>query len=249
MLAIISDIHGNLEALQAVLADAKENGVREIICLGDLVGYGPDPLPCVELAMEWPVVVLGNFDVAALSEDDLPGFTARIAAETIFQFRRDVLKQQKMQSVYPYLHSLPKFVQRTEALYVHGSPRAPTNEYLHPEDIHEPKLIRNFERFSGVCFCGHTHLPGIFLREPQWDFLTPAECGDTFTRGQSQLLCNVGSVGQPRDNDWRACYVLFDGTAIRFRRLEYNIRRTIRKLREIGLPDAQFLMNRLTQGR
>jgi diadenosine tetraphosphatase ApaH/serine/threonine PP2A family protein phosphatase len=237
MIAIVSDIHGNLEALQAVLADIKQQGATEIICLGDLIGYGPDPVPCVELAMKWSVCLRGNHEDAALSKDDLPGWGSRIAAETIFRFRREVLKHQKLQTIYPFLESLPISVKSPEALYVHGSPREPTHEYVFPEDIYnEKKLTAIFARFSGLCFCGHTHLPGVFHREASWNHLSAEECGNELTRDASQLLVNVGSVGQPRDGDPRACYVLFGGDTIRFRRVEYDMQRTIEKLKKLDPP-------------
>jgi predicted phosphodiesterase len=253
MIAIISDIHGNLEALQAVLADIKRHRATEIICLGDLVGYGPDPVPCVELAMEWSVCLRGNHEMFVLSRNELHTDQWMIPpswAEMIIQFCRDVLKQQKMQSIYPFLESLPRSVQRPEALYVHGTPREPTHEYVFPEDIYnEKKMEAIWSKFSGLCFCGHTHLPGVYSRNSQWSYVAEGEVNQVTIGAPTQLLVNVGSVGQPRDNDPRASYVLFDGQTIRYRRIEYDVQLTMKKLRKLYPPDMHFMAERLAEGR
>lgn len=198
--------------------------------------------------MEWSVVLMGNFDEAALADDDLPGWTARVAAETVFEFRRNVLRQQKLQTINPFLQGLRRSVQRSEALYVHGTPRQPTYEYLNPDDVYsDKKMAAIFADFKGLCFCGHTHIPGVFMHCTDWSYLSQDDCRNGINVDSSQLLVNVGSVGQPRDNDPRACYVLFDGKTIHFRRLEYEIQRTMQKLRK--LPEGKFLAERLIHGR
>ncbi len=122
-----------------------------------------------------------------------------------------------------FLLGLPRSHLEGEVLYVHGSPRNHLNEYVFPEDIYNPrKMGRLSENFQRVCFNGHTHVPGIFVeRGPEyWQFISPEECGAGFRLNGRKVLCNVGAVGQPRDGDWRACYVLFDGTTIWFRRVD-----------------------------
>jgi predicted phosphodiesterase len=105
MIAIISDIHGNLEALEAVLSDVGKQGVSDIYCLGDLVGYGPDPLPCIELAMSWRIVLQGNFDKASLVADDLPGFAgARRARKTILRFREQLELHPNRKAIQQFTH-------------------------------------------------------------------------------------------------------------------------------------------------
>jgi diadenosine tetraphosphatase ApaH/serine/threonine PP2A family protein phosphatase len=136
-------------------------------------------------------------------------------------------------------------------LYVHGSPRNHLNEYVFPEDIYnERKMTRLGEKFGRVCFNGHTHLPGIFVEHGlgRWEFVDPQECTSGFPIDKHRVICNVGSVGQPRDGDWRACYVLFDGRRIWFRRVAYDVEATIRKI--YALPELEnFFGDRLRQGR
>jgi diadenosine tetraphosphatase ApaH/serine/threonine PP2A family protein phosphatase len=136
-------------------------------------------------------------------------------------------------------------------LYVHGSPRNHLNEYVFPEDIeNERKMTRLGEMFGRVCFNGHTHIPGIFIERSlgKWEFIGPEECETGFPIDGHRLICNVGSVGQPRDGDWRACYVLFDGSRIWFRRVAYDVETTIRKI--YAVPELEnFLGDRLRDGR
>ena len=251
MHAIISDIHGNLEALDAVLADAQACGATDIYCLGDIVGYGPDPIACVQRAMSWPVVLMGNFDQAAISNSDLDGWTALAAKKTIMQFRRS-LKQQKLEaSVGAFLLDLPRTFSDAEAFYVHGTPRDPVYEYLFPEEIYVPEKMDDIaEGFDRLCFCGHTHLPGIFFRDQagKWNYMTPEECDHQYVVGEGKTICNVGSVGQPRDADPRSSYVLLDDGKITFRRVDYDIDQTITKIK--GDDDFHdFLGDRLHEGR
>lgn len=235
MRAILSDIHGNLEALEAVLADMASFGVQEVFCLGDLVGYGADPIACVEHAMAWPVVLLGNFDLAAMQGDDLEGWTAHAAKRSIFKFRQRLLKTGKEATVGAFLRDLPYKHVDGQALYLHGSPRDPVNEYLFPEDIYNPrKLDAVSQGFERLCFCGHTHVPGIFYPhdEQEWAFLSPEQCDYQYQLGPGKTICNVGSVGQPRDGDPRPSYVLLEEKTINFRRVDYDIEKSIQKIND-----------------
>ena len=136
-------------------------------------------------------------------------------------------------------------------LFVHGSPRNPLNEYVFPEDIYnQRKMSRLAEHFDECCFTGHTHIPGIFVEETpqQWQFYSPEDLDGAYQLDGRKTICNVGSVGQPRDGDWRACYVLFDGERIHFQRAEYDVRTTIRKI--YAIPELEnFLGDRLRDGR
>lgn len=249
MKAILSDVHGNLEALEAVLVDAKHNGADEFVCLGDLVGYGPDPIPCIEEVMSWQIVLMGNHDHAAISDDDLSGWTAGAARRTILNFRRSLINEGK-QEVGQFLASRPTS-HVSEAFYVHGTPHDHLHEYLFPEDIYNQKKMDAVSKcFDAVCFCGHTHIPGIFVqRKPDtWDYFSSAETQDRVILGNQRIICNVGSVGQPRDDEPRASYVLFDGSEIRFRRVEYDVERTIAKIRADDDFD-DLLGDRLGEGR
>src|SRR5262245_61760277 len=231
MLAILSDIHGNLEALEAVLRDIAWHPVDEILCLGDIVGYGPDPLRCLDLAMTWKVVLLGNHEVAALGG----GFADETANKGILLFFEQLdaatdgffARNRRLD----FLHSLPRRYERAPLLFVHGSARNPLGEYVFPEDIHnQRKLERIFSLVERYCFQGHTHVPGIFTEcrlGQDYQFSSPEEIGYVHVLDDRKTMCNVGSVGQPRDGDWRACYVLLDGQTVHFRRLEYDIDTTV----------------------
>lgn len=249
--AVISDIHGNLEALEAVLEDIQQQGASSIVCLGDLVGYGPDPIACVRHAMKWDIVLMGNHDEEALNEDDLPGWSSLSAKRTIFKFRRQLKALDPESDIRRFMQTRSEQFASTHALYVHGSPRDPLHEYLFPEDIYNPKKMASISAiFEGICFCGHTHIPGMFIpdEEENWSYYEPGESDHEFSVGFPRLICNVGSVGQPRDGDPRASYVLFNGETIRFRRVEYDVEKTIRKIRDDDDYD-NFLGDRLRDGR
>lgn len=238
MIAILSDIHGNLEALEAVLHDAATFGVHAIYCLGDIIGYGPDPIRCVQRAMNWDVVLQGNFDKVALGNDNLPGWTAVQARNTILRFRSQLSQHPNRSNIIEFLTSLPSHLVTPEAYYVHGSPRNHLHEYLFPEDVfNQRKMEAVMSLFDALCFCGHTHIPGIFhcnLSRDCWKYISPNECASQYSITDEKLICNVGSVGQPRDNDPRASYVLFTPGTIFFRRVEYDVDCTIRKMRKDG---------------
>lgn len=251
MIAILSDIHGNVEAMEAVLHDAATFGIDAVYCLGDLIGCGPDPIPCVQRAMNWRLVVQGNFDKAALGDDDLPGWTAVHARKTVLRFRSQLSEHVDRHAITEFLTSLPSHFVATDAFYVHGSPRNHLYEYLFPEDIYnERKLNAVASHFDSLCFCGHTHIPGIIHRNSSrnlWDYLSPAECDYQYSISKEKVICNVGSVGQPRDGDPRASYVLYTPGTICFRCVEYNAERTIQKMCDEG--DSGYVSQRLREGR
>lgn len=249
MKAIISDIHSNLEAIQAVLADIAKHSVEEIICLGDVVGYGPNPRECVDLVMDCRIVILGNHDQGAMFDPE--GFNAS-AERAIFWTRAQLESPTERRDVkekrWEFLAERPRSVRENGYLFVHGSARNPLNEYVFPEDIYnQRKMERIFALVDKYCFQGHTHVPGIFTENLQ--FHSPDEIESTYKLDGRKTLCNVGSVGQPRDGDWRACYVLLDkDDTIRYRRVEYDIESTIRKI--YAVPELEnFLGDRLREGR
>jgi diadenosine tetraphosphatase ApaH/serine/threonine PP2A family protein phosphatase len=235
MQAILSDIHGNLEALQAVLADAARFSVDEIYCLGDTVGYGgPNPRECLDLAMQWDVVLLGNFDEAI--KGDPPEFGSQFVNNSLRWGRREleaaVPDREAALRRWAFLRVLEPRFEAGDFLFVHGSARNPLNEYVFPEDVYnQRKMERIFPLVKRYCFQGHTHIPGIFTQ--YGNYLCPEEVGLGYRLNGRKALCNVGSVGQPRDGDPRACYVLLDGGVIRFRRVDYDVETTVRKLRGI----------------
>jgi diadenosine tetraphosphatase ApaH/serine/threonine PP2A family protein phosphatase len=251
--ALISDIHSNLEALTAVLADVEQQEVTEIYCLGDIIGYGPNPRECIDLVRQCKVVLLGNHDQGAMFDPD--GFNA--PAERAIFWTRSQLEyssepRQKRAERWDFLAERPRMHKENGFLYVHGSARNPLNEYVFPEDIYnQRKMDRIFALVEKYCFQGHTHVPGVFtegMPEDLYQFHAPDEIDYVHQLDARKTLVNVGSVGQPRDGDWRACYVMLDGDTVRFRRVEYDIETTIRKIHEI--PDLDdFLGDRLRDGR
>lgn len=253
MRAILSDIHGNFEALTAVLADMRAHGVTQIYCLGDIIGYGPNPRECLDAAMSFDLTVLGNHDQAALF--DPMGFSP--AAERAIFWTRSQLdgapeSRIRREARWEFLSERPLTFQEDRYLFVHGSPRNPLNEYIFPEDIYQPrKMNRIFALIEQYCFHGHTHVAGIITEEPDqqtFQYHAPEELDYSFTLDARKTLINVGSVGQPRDTDWRASYVLFDGETVYFRRVEYDLDAVMEKIRvEPDLDD--FLADRLREGR
>jgi predicted phosphodiesterase len=247
--AIISDIHSNLEALEAVVADIDAQGIEQVYCLGDVIGYGPNPRECIDLVMKrCQLVLLGNHDQGALFDPD--GFN-RSAEMAIFWTRAQLelpgdprpLREKR----WEFLAERPRSHREDNYLYVHGSARNPLNEYVFPEDVYnQRKMERIFALVDRYCFQGHTHVPGIFTENLQ--FHTPDDVGGAYKLDGRKTLCNVGSVGQPRDLDPRACYILLDDDTIRFRRVEYDVQATKKKI--YSIPELEnFLGDRLEEGR
>jgi predicted phosphodiesterase len=246
--AIISDIHSNLEALQAVLEDIASQNIKEIYCLGDVVGYGPNPRECVDKVMQCKIVLLGNHDQGAMFDPE--GFNPP-AERAIFwtrnQLEAPVDSRQARERRWEFLADRPRTHRENSFLFVHGSARNPLNEYVFPEDIYnQRKMERIFALVDRYCFQGHTHVPGIFTEN--LEFHSPEDVDYTYQLDGRKTLCNVGSVGQPRDADWRACYITLDGQTIRYRRVEYDIETTIQKIYDV--PELEnFLGDRLRDGR
>lgn len=249
--ALISDIHANLEALRAVREDIRGLGIKKIYCLGDIVGYGPNPVECVDLVMsECAVTIKGNHDQAVIL--DPVGFNP-MALQAAF-WTRDQLEQAPgppsvVNGRLDFLGELPERHNEGAYLFVHGSPREPTNEYVFPEDVYnERKMDALFGRIDRYCFQGHTHLPGIFTASGE--FITPEECNYEYALTSEKAMINVGSVGQPRDGDPRACYVILDDErdVIEYRRVAYDYASTAEKIYRI--PDlSPTLGDRLRTGR
>lgn len=246
MIAVISDIHSNYEAMCAVFEDIRSQTVEKIICLGDIVGYGPNPCECVDLAMECDVVLLGNHDQGALFDPE--GFNTG-AERAIFWTRAQLESDRgsRAEARWEFLGERPRRHQEGEFLFVHGSARNPLNEYVFPEDIYNPrKMERIFQLIGKYCFQGHTHVPGVFTET--LNFYSPGELNFTYRLDGHKTMVNIGSVGQPRDGDSRSCYVMIDGDKLTFRRVEYDVETTISKIHSIPELD-RFLGDRLREGR
>ena len=248
--AIVSDIHGNLAALEAVLEDIGKQSVDRIVCLGDVIGYGPAPSQCIDAAMKFDFCILGNHDSSALFDPE--GFNVA-AEQAIFWTRAQIecnqdgpeAGRERMQ----FICGLPRLVDEGNALFVHGSPRGPTNEYVFPEDTQNVKKMEKlFSMVPRICFQGHTHVPGVFTQDLR--FVRPTETGSGYEipDADQRLMVNVGSVGQPRDGDPRSCYVVYDEKVIEFRRVEYDIKRTVRDINAQPELD-EYLGLRLREGR
>lgn len=251
MYAIISDLHSNLEALTAVFEDIERLNVSRIVCLGDVIGYGPNPRECLKLVARCEFNLLGNHEEGLLfCADD---FNDR-AREALQWTRRELSSEaHDKEENYRLWDMFDQFLEcfRTDdALFVHGSPRPGrmTREYILPNVTLEPFRLREiFESIDRrVCFAGHTHVPGVLTRSG--GFQAPDAIGHAFRLGTETALVNIGSVGQPRDGDNRASYVVVDGDLVRFRRVPYDIAATQKRIREI--PElSSFLATRLESGR
>jgi diadenosine tetraphosphatase ApaH/serine/threonine PP2A family protein phosphatase len=246
--AVISDIHSNLEGLQAVLADIASQGIEEIYCLGDIVGYGPNPCECIDLAMQCQICLLGNHDQGALFDPE--GFNTG-AERAIFwtreQLERPTDEPEKQALRWDFLGELPRNHREEGLLFVHGSPRNPLNEYVFPEDVYNRrKMEKIFSLIDKYCFQGHTHVPGVFTEGMQ--FLSPDEIDHTYALGDEKIMVNVGSVGQPRDGDPRSCYIVLEDDRLTYRRVEYPIDTTVQKIYDTPELD-NFLGDRLREGR
>ena len=249
MFAIISDIHGNLEALQAVLAEIERRQIQHVLCLGDIIGYGPNPLECMDLVMTRSrATLMGNHDFAVLFEP----FNFNAGAETACfwtrrQFEGDPDAERKARR-WKFLGGLPVRIRTPDFIAVHASPRRPVNEYIFPDDIYTNpgKFVSIFERFNRLCFVGHTHVPGVFLEGP--DFYSPDELDFKYELTDEKAIVNVGSVGQPRDRDPRSSFVIVTDTFVEFVRIAYDVQTTVRKVEQIGELD-NFLGTRLIDGR
>ena len=239
-IAVISDIHANLPALEAVLADVERESPDELWCLGDVVGYGPQPNECVDLARERTSLSLcGNHDLAVLGAIDVSDFTGDAGAAA--RWTTSVLGETQAE----WLRGLSPSAERDGFELYHGSPRDAVWDYVLSEQV---ALISILETTAPIVLVGHSHVAlGL-----GWDGVELsgglAPEGTELNLTKDRWLLNPGSVGQPRDGDPRAAWCLIDDVAGRaaFRRVPYPIKETQAAIRERGLPDQ--LAARLAQG-
>ncbi|CAN5826278.1 metallophosphoesterase family protein [soil metagenome] len=239
MYAVISDIHGNLEGLEAVLADVPEE-VERIYCLGDVIGYGASPNECCDIVRERDMpTITGNHDLAVTDLDtDLDWFNPVAAAAV--RWTREQLTEENAE----FLRSRPRMMQTNETLFVHGSVRDP-DEYIVDGNTASQNLEVLKREYPNVrlCFFGHTHVKAV-APSPNG----PATDTDALDlRSDGPYLVNPGSVGQPRDGDTFGSYVLAEGTDVTYRFVEYDIKKAQTKIRAANLPD--MLADRLAVGR
>jgi predicted phosphodiesterase len=240
--AIISDIHGNAEALQAVLNDISNRSIDSIVCLGDIVGYYPDPEVCIELVKQnADLCVAGNHDYAAIGRIDTQNFTYYAFAAM------EWTKQNLSENDKEFLRSLPLTIEKDNMFFTHSSPSNPHDwAYVFPDS--EEAV---FEAFNSLVFqlnfIGHTHWPSILIQEDERIILHSEH--SIIVNDQNFYLINVGSVGQPRDFDSRSSYSIYDSSLneISIRRIPYDYSVTQKKIKENHLP--LFLSERLEKGR
>ncbi len=237
--AILGDIHANFEALQAVLADARKNGVTHYVSLGDIVGYNASPVECLETVRELNCpVVRGNHDHYCAGDDKLEGFHP-VAADVVDWTRRQLSREQR-----DFLGSL-KYVTRVETFTIVHSTLDTPEMWGYVLDKLEADASFAYQSTS-LCFYGHTHVPLAFEKTDRVrsGFYSKVK----ITLGRKYFI-NVGSVGQPRDGDPRAAYVTFDliNNLVELHRVPYDFRITQKKIRDAGLPDR--VASRLAVGR
>lgn len=234
-IGIVSDIHGNLEAFNKALEYFRENQIDKIFCLGDIVGYGPNPEECVNLVRDHcNFALMGNHDYAAIGLANIDFFNeyAKLATYWTQEKLSDKNKE--------YLKTLPFTHEENQLMFVHASPKSPSSwDYVLSVD----DANRQFNHFdSKICFIGHSHVPIIFSESNYFrkkEFL--------FSNNEKYIV-NIGSLGQPRDGDPRSCFVVYDEdeNKIEYIRLDYDIQKTYNKITNAGLP--LFLAERLLKG-
>jgi len=247
--AIVSDVHGNIEALEVVLNDICDRGIKQIICLGDLIGYGPNPKECLDAAIDFDLTILGNHEEAVLHAVEMRGFNpgaSQAVQWTVDQF--DMLGPDKARNArrWDFLGELPRTFEQENVLCVHGAPPDKTREYVRIADCRNPrKMARLFSYFNRVCFVGHSHVPGVWSED--LSYYTPKSIENRFRFDARKVIVNVGAVGQPRDHDNRACYVVLHGPYVEWVRVPYDVKKTCEKIRAIPeLSDS--LAERLETG-
>lgn len=236
---IISDIHGNLEALEAAIEALSREKIDKYLCLGDIVGYGADPAQCIKKTRALkPVIVCGNHDAASCGLHDTRYFN-EVAREAVIWTEQTLAKRD-----IAFLKRL-KFVYKNRRLtLVHGT-------------LHEPEAFHYmFDRDTAyatfnlmdtkICFVGHSHVPGIFSYKDK--ALNYFYKENVKISKSEKLIVNAGSVGQPRDGDWRLCYSIYDTdkAVIELKRLPYDVEKAQKKILKAGLPN--FLAHRLSKG-
>lgn len=237
--ALFGDIHANLEALQAVLADAASQGVTDYVCLGDVVGYNADPVACLNIIRDMGCpTVKGNHDQDASDDHSLD--TMNPVAATALQWTRDQLDDDQRL----WLKRLRMVRQVSDFTIVHSTLDQPVHwNYV----TNRFDAMSNFSyQFTQLCFHGHTHVPRVFMKS---DKVREVPAESIAIEAGAKYFINIGSVGQPRDGDPRPCYAIYDqeNKVVVFRRVDYEMEKTQAKILEAGLPP--MLAERLAEGR
>jgi predicted phosphodiesterase len=238
--AVLSDIHGNLQALEAAFKAIHRDVVDHIVCLGDIVGYGPEPAACMDLLTKHgSTIIAGNHDFAVANKIDVTTFNV-FARESAF-WTRDALDEDAIN----FLAELPLTYEFDNFTAVHGTLHTPElfdyiqtsyDAYLSMEMMRQP-----------LCFIGHSHVPIAFILRD--DSIVYSSSTELAVNSEEKTIINVGSVGQPRDKDPRACYALYDSDeeTVSLKRVRYNVEDVVARIQEVGLPNP--LGERLRVGR
>lgn len=237
--ALFGDIHANLEALQAVLQDARARHCTHFVCLGDLVGYNANPVECIDIVRELDApVVKGNHDEEASEDNDLTGLNP--LAETALRWTQAQIDPERK----AWLRELKLVRQVRDFTIVHATLDSPDSwAYV----MNKFDAMASFSyQFTQVCFYGHTHAPKIYLKEGS---VYSVDRTQITLKSGTKYFINCGSVGQPRDGDWRAAYATYDvvGKQVEIHRLEYDIETAQNKIIDAGLPE--MLATRLGLGK
>ena len=233
-LAVISDIHGNLEALKEVLADIDFKGIETVVCLGDNIGYGPEPDLVIKLLRSRKIPsLMGNHELGLVDKDKLQGFNPLA--------KRSLLLTEKFlsQESLPYLKTLPINMFVDGCLLVHGFPPDSVSTYLFQFSRTQlPKIFKKME--YDLCMVGHTHELLLISYTDERVSTAPLSEGVQTLAAESKYIVNVGSVGQPRDGNNNAKYVIWESKtrALEVRFVPYDIRKTAEKIIALGLPKA-----------
>jgi diadenosine tetraphosphatase ApaH/serine/threonine PP2A family protein phosphatase len=244
--AVISDVHSNLEALEAVMGVIDAMGIDDVFCLGDVIGYGPDPVACLQLCIKRCAVILaGNHEEGVLNPEQVR--MNGVAHEALLWTRAELERH----GLVDELARWPTYHQVGSQLMVHASVEGGAHGYLLERDRSGMSTFDRVARFIEknfigyqICYVGHNHIPFLATTE---GFIHPHEDRMAFFAGSERFYVSVGSVGQPRDGDARACFATFDGREVRFIRVDYDWPTTASKINRLGLP--KVLAQRLPKGR
>ncbi|VAX30233.1 hypothetical protein MNBD_NITROSPIRAE03-1445 [hydrothermal vent metagenome] len=237
--AVISDVHSNLEALNAVIKDIRKRDIENILFLGDAVGYGPNPNECIELLKkECMILLAGNHDRAVTGDTPLVYFNEN--ARAAVQWTIEHITGEHLE----FLGKLDilKVMEKDNLCLVHSTPKEPDAwRYI----ITLNDAGGNFQYFEQkICLAGHSHAPFIVEKRPSGELILYKDRA-TFSEA-ARYIINAGSVGQPRDRDTRAAYAVLTEGKVEIIRVDYNFKETQRKMKEAGLP--KFLIERLEKG-
>jgi predicted phosphodiesterase len=237
-IAFLSDIHGNIDALDAVLRDIENIGVETMVCLGDVVGYGPEPGECVrEILKRSIVTVMGNHEAMmfTMTGEQLRNLDERIGLPLL------IARTQLAPDELSALRDMPIAAEMEDMVAVHSSMHdPPAFHYIFEKN----DARKNFdEQRTGICFHGHTHVPAIWVKAGRMVHCLRASSQPVVLNGQAQYAVNTGSVGQPRDGVPMASYAIYDlkRKTLLHRRVAYDLQAAVQRFRDAGLPEENFL--------